>query len=850
MNLRRQTLLLLGGTLVLMAAAAVLVCIRVFGPALGQIERREASEDLEIISGVLDNSVDRLEGTTRDWAAWDETYAFMLGTNPVFDDRDLRMETFESLSLDLIAIYDTGGAPVAVRFRSGDSVQAFPPGLSELWEEGGVLSGLSLGGVPGSGLLALGGKPAAVAFHPVLTSRNEGPPAGSLVMIELLETPDGLAFYPGTLPGRASMEVLPAGSPPPPFLVGDSTVSATEILETLDGSLIALTLDKPRTISGMASSILRNVVLMVVLSGLAFSALTLVLIQMLVVRRLTALLSRIRASIDQDGTGDGEKGLDVVSRVSLAVEPILERLESAAVDLRESERRNAAILRALPDYMLVMSRDGVILSSQPGFGSAWPYSTDEVTGLDLSSFDLQGIEADRGLGLIASAIENGTVESVSFGMSIGDSTVFFDARVVALDADRVLVMVRDVTRMRRAEQEAARIQRLESLGLLAGGLAHDFNNCLSAAMGSIELASVHAEAGSGRTAADLERALDACRTAGDLTRRLLTFASGGDPVTGRVPPGPLLEAVLAPLMKASGIALTILAPADCWDLEADAEQLSQVFRNIGQNSIEALGRLGTMTVGVANTTDTEGSPLPPGRYVRMDFVDSGPGFRCQDLTRVFEPYFTTKSESRGLGLSVCHSVVLRHGGWMTALPGPGGRLRILLPALGEPAAAVDLSASARPAGRDGRTHRILVMDDDPLVLETLAEMLELLDFRVEKAANGGEAIETIAREARAGRSFDLLILDLVVPGGMGGVETLSRIRSRFGGIPAIVSSGYSSDSVMSDCAAHGFVHSLRKPFTLRQLGEAVTGVLQSGPGAVPPDPDGGAPGRPGGGDAP
>jgi signal transduction histidine kinase/ActR/RegA family two-component response regulator len=531
-------------------------------------------------------------------------------------------------------------------------------------------------------------------------------------------------------------------------------------------------------------------------------------------------MARLRSARVAGTVPEGPVDADEVDRVKLAVEPVLEHLETMATELRESERRNAVLLAMMPDTILIVSNDGTIRSVQPGRGSCGPLQPDGVAGGNLADLE---IRAEADIPSMMDRMDDGSnVQSFSILCGSGGSAATLDARMVRLDPESILVVARDVTQKEKAGETATRLQRLESLGLLAGGIAHDFNNRLAAALGSVELAMAKGSPEWGDAVQDLDRAVRAIEGAAELSRRLLTFSSGGDPVMAPVSLQGLAASVLEPVFRGTAVLFSADLPDGLWDLEGDEEQLALLLRNIAVNSLEALGGHGSFTISAANVTDPQMPKPAGGRFVSVVLSDNGSGFSDEALGKAFEPYFSTRADSRGLGLSVCHSIAVKHGGWIDILPGPGARVQVILPA-----AAGDVSGDLEqaPATAMGGTGRILVMDDDPLVLETVSEMLEALDYSVETSRDGGQAVAMFAEAGRAGRPYDLLILDLVVPGGIGGLETLTRIRQRFGDVAAIVSSGYSSDSVLADHAAHGFRAALRKPFRFDELGSVVARVI-------------------------
>jgi CheY-like chemotaxis protein len=269
-----------------------------------------------------------------------------------------------------------------------------------------------------------------------------------------------------------------------------------------------------------------------------------------------------------------------------------------------------------------------------------------------------------------------------------------------------------------------------------------------------------------------------------------------------------------------------------WPLEADEGQLGQVLNNLLLNADQAMPAGGTVTVEADNVTlaDRSEVPLPGGRYVRVRVVDEGVGIAEELLPKIFDPYFTTKQKGSGLGLSTVYAIVRSHDGHVGvhSKPGAGATFTIHLPA------RPDLAAATEPAvERPCRGHgRILVMDDEESVRAMLGKMLVSLGFEACFATEGEEALRRYREALAVGRGFDAVILDLTVPGGLGGQETLQRLRESDPGVVALVSSGYSTDPVMAEYAAFGFRGVLTKPYTVAQLSEALRDIIAAAPAAA------------------
>jgi len=387
---------------------------------------------------------------------------------------------------------------------------------------------------------------------------------------------------------------------------------------------------------------------------------------------------------------------------------------------------------------------------------------------------------------------------------------------------------RDITRMLEARREREKIARLESLGLLAGGIAHDFNNILTAILGNISLARMETQEGGNETVAFLEEAEMATVQARKLTQQLLTFAKGGAPVRERVSPEILLPDTVNFVLRGSAVEPAFELAGDLWQLEADPAQLAQVVTNIILNAKQAMPDGGKLWVS-ADNIDPPGPSHPfldsENRYVRLRFRDEGTGIADRHLPRIFDPYFTTKQDGTGLGLASAFSIVRRHDGHILAhsSPGAGTTFTVFLPASGPgpaPAAAPAPASSARGQGR------ILVMDDEKTVRDVCAAMLRNLGYQAVCVENGEAAIREFEAARAAGRAFDAVILDLTVRGGMGGVATLDRLRELDPEVVAVVSSGYSTDGILTDYASHGFRGCVNKPYAFQDLARVLSGVMR------------------------
>jgi len=386
-----------------------------------------------------------------------------------------------------------------------------------------------------------------------------------------------------------------------------------------------------------------------------------------------------------------------------------------------------------------------------------------------------------------------------------------------------VLVFRDVTRQLRLEDEVRRTQKLESLGLLAGGIAHDFNNLLTGILGHVSLARLRAEQGSPQDEWLLE-AEKAIARARHLTQQLLTFSKGGAPVRKTARIDELIRDSAAFSLRGANASCEFAIAPDLWAVDIDEGQMSQVLSNLVVNADQAMPEGGTVRVRARNLPRDTALPvdLPARRYVEITISDEGKGIPEELLHRVFDPYFTTKPQGSGLGLTTSESIVRKHDGRLTvdSPPGQGATFTLYLPA----SPSAPLPAPHDEAVTSGRG-RILVMDDEALVRDVCRQLLCHLGYEIATAVDGEEAQRLFLAAQEAGQPFDAVILDLTVPGGQGGRECVQRLRALEPDVRAIVSSGYSNDAILADHQAHGFVGVIVKPYELRTLGRVLQEVL-------------------------
>ena len=380
----------------------------------------------------------------------------------------------------------------------------------------------------------------------------------------------------------------------------------------------------------------------------------------------------------------------------------------------------------------------------------------------------------------------------------------------------ILCIGADITMQREQTAEVQRMQKLESLGLLAGGIAHDFNNLLTAIMGYASVAKTYSDnAEVQKYMLSIEKSTEHAK---ELTTQLLTFAKGGQPIKEVISLKSLLENSLSLALHGKACKGVSNIEDAIWPVLADGAQLTQVFNNLILNASQAMSNGGIITVNAKNIENN-------ARWVEISIVDQGCGIPKENLERIFDPYFTTKKTGTGLGLAVVHSIVLQHNGAVKvkSIEGEGTTFTVRLPASQITAPAIpNVNIESMPSGNH---ERILLMDDEEYIRELATIILEQAGFSVLTVADGSEAVTKYTEALASQKPFDLLITDLTVPGGMGGLEAVRQLKVIDPNINAIVSSGYSSD--MASVMALGFQGIIQKPYTNEQLLKAVHDALRN-----------------------
>ncbi len=526
----------------------------------------------------------------------------------------------------------------------------------------------------------------------------------------------------------------------------------------------------------------------------------------------------------------GRKGLVIVGR------DITDR-KHAEEKIRQSEEFVRNILDTVDEGFIVINRDYRILTANRAFYSLVGGFNDKIIGglcheithkLNRPCYE-EGEDC-----AVKRVFETGKPQTAlhlrkdATGNILYVETKAYPIKDAFGSVTSVIQTINNITEKHLLEEERLKIQKLESIGTLAGGIAHDFNNLLQGVFGYISMAKMTHDQKE-KSLAMLDQAEEALHMSVNLTTQLLTFSKGGKPIKKLLKIEPAIESAVKFALSGSHTDYRLDMDPDLSAVEADAGQLAQVIQNIVMNANEAMAGKGTVIIS-AHTVDIPSNANPRliegGQFIRIDIQDSGIGIPEQNLTKIFDPYFTTKQRGSGLGLATSYSIIRNHGGVIEVKsePNRGTTFTIYLPA----ATGTEIqNVTTTPSAVGTKKGRVLLMDDEELVRNVAREMIDALGHDVVSAEDGKKAIDLFLQAREAGRPFDLIILDLTVKGGMGGEEAIRKIREIDPQVKAVVSSGYADSPVVADYRAYGFSAFLNKPYKIDSLRESLNALIES-----------------------
>ena len=505
----------------------------------------------------------------------------------------------------------------------------------------------------------------------------------------------------------------------------------------------------------------------------------------------------------------------------------IKRVEEA---LRASEEKYRNLVNNANDAIFVADAEtGIILDVNRQGEILVGRSRYEIIGMHQAQLHPES-ESDRYRDIFSehgrriNRITDGLVVQHSNGYVI---PVEISASVTQLQGRRIIQGIfRDITERKKREEEHLKTMKLESIEMLAGGIAHDLNNILTAIMGNLTLARMHVDRES-QAWPMLSDAEQASIRANDLTRQLLTFSHEGVLSTQPSSLEELVRDSTIFVLRGSSISCTFDFQDGLWSIEVDRVQFSQVVQNLVINAKQSMPGGGIIEIHACNhdILDIDIDVLKPGKYVLLSISDQGCGISEENLLRIFDPYYTTRESGTGLGLSISYSIIQRHGGTIhvSSVEGEGTTFQLYIPASITGAKNHEKDEFPVSSG----SGRILVMDDEQMVRQIVGDMLEHLGYEVCMASDGKEAVEIYRELHEEGECYDAVLMDLTVQGGMGGLEALRKIRQIDENARVIVASGYSNDNVMVKFSDYGFVGKIEKPFNIERLCSVLKDVIDN-----------------------
>ena len=506
--------------------------------------------------------------------------------------------------------------------------------------------------------------------------------------------------------------------------------------------------------------------------------------------------------------------------------------------LRESEEKYRGLIETTSTGYVILDTEGKVLDANPEYLRLTGHNElKEILGRRVIEWTAEQ-DRRKNAAAIKQCLKTGLVKHLELDYAGGDGrSLAVEVNATAImtsEGIKIIALVRDISDRKRREEERAKLeaqlvqaQKMEAIGTLAGGIAHDFNNILTAILGNIGLGMLDQNMGDqGRQR--LAAAENACQQAQNLVRQLLTFAKGGAPIKELVSLENLVAEAASLPCRGSHVRCEHAFDKDLRAIAGDPGQIQQVFQNLIINAIQAMPQGGTVEITGENIKvgNHDRLPLEAGNYVKVSIKDKGIGIPEKYLQKIFDPYFTTKQQGSGLGLATAYSIVNNHHGHISVESklGEGSAFHVYLPASDQKIVQQPQETTELLFGKG----KILVMDDEAMVREVLGMMLLALGYEAEFAKDGVEAIELFSQAQGSADSFAAVILDLTVPGCMGGKEAMERLLQIDPQVKGIVSSGYFDDPIMANFQKYGFAGVIAKPYRVAELGKVLNKVLTKG----------------------
>jgi PAS domain S-box-containing protein len=853
-SLRGKTLLIILAAMLGLVGGLYTLSRVVLLRGFNHLEEDFARQNLGRASSAIANELDTLERTTSEYAAWDQTFAYLHGKNPSYIKSEFPVPTFQQLKVNFVVILDNSGRKV---FSKGFSLVTLdrvpvPPDLDQHLRPGSPLLAHTRESSKLAGILMLSSGPVFIDSHPVLTSESQGPIAGTLIMGRSLD-PDEVVRLASMTHMPLEVQRLDGGPLPADFRNAAGSLSKDrptrtqpydleavaayeELLDIYGKPALIIRILLPRSIYQQGQTSLLQFLLLLLAASLVFGAVTLYMLERTVLSRianLTEHITEIGASGDLAARLTAS-GSDEISYLGESINGMLEDLERTQKERYEGEARLEVMIENMPAVLWTTDQNLRFTSSAGAGLKAIGLRKNETVGKSL--FEYFRTE-DALFTPIAAHRQALAGESITYELEWQKR--IFESHVQPLRSSEgeiigVVGVALDITDRQHLLDQLRQSQKMQAVGELAGGVAHDFNNLLMVVKGHAEmLLDRLPETSSMRHG--IEQMQSASERAAGLTRQLLAF-SRRQVLQPRILD---LNEVVAGMIQmvsrliGANIELSFLPALDLGRVKADPSQMEQVVLNLVVNARDAMSDGGQLTIETSNI-DLDRSyaarhpgGLEPGPYVMLTVTDTGCGMDAETQARIFEPFFTTKAQGKGtgLGLATVYGVVKQTGGfiWVYSEVGHGTTFKIHLPRV---AATVEKAfADQIQGGPAPGTETLLFVEDEESVRELVRDYLGTIGYRVLEAADGVQALAIAA--AHKG-PIHMLITDVVMP-RLSGRELASRLTSERGDMKVLFISGYTDDSVFRHGVLEGGVAFLQKPFNLKSLAQKIREVLGGQP---------------------
>lgn len=504
--------------------------------------------------------------------------------------------------------------------------------------------------------------------------------------------------------------------------------------------------------------------------------------------------------------------------------------------LKESEELYRFLFDNYPEIYLTLDENHNIISANEFGADQLGYKNNDLFGksINLIINDYDKATFQQTLEKVKNK-NNAENEIIEIRMVTKDNTELWTrVRIkpsIRNDKKIFIIVCEDVTKLKLMEQKLIDTQKLESIGTLAGGIAHDFNNMLTVIMSNISLARLRL---TGEEVIDISEITNFLSEAEsnifktkDLTQQLLTFSKGGKPskkISNKITQ--ILSESSKFVTRGTNIDCRVYVKDKLWAVEIDEGQIGQVVNNIVMNASQSMPDGGDIYISVENAKikDEDQITLKSGKYLKIVIKDKGIGIEKDKLSKIFDPYYTTKENGHGLGLSITYSIIKNHNGHIEARSeiNQGTEFIIYLPAIGNIEVSDEDEKKQLKFSDKGR---ILFMDDEESIRDSAKKILIQLGHEVTCVKEGNELLEIYEQQEKNNNSFDLVIMDLTIKNGLGGLETIKKLIEKYPEAKAIVSSGYSSDLSLSEYKKHGFLECITKPYTVEEFSSKISNVL-------------------------